>query len=89
MRPGEVGDAMCPQLAASDRLAGVQDRGEVHRTFDHAEYVPKLRAGPGICAGQSDFRTGLENRYGVVTLIVGSNPTPSALVSETVSGLLR
>jgi len=31
MRPREVGDAMCPQLAASDRLAGVQDLGEVHR----------------------------------------------------------
>ena len=30
----------------------------------HAEYVPKLRAGPDICAGQNDFRTGLENRYG-------------------------
>jgi hypothetical protein len=46
------------------RWVGVQDRGQGRRDLDHVEYVPKLRAGPGICAGQSDFRTGLENRYG-------------------------
>jgi len=37
----------------------------VHRCaadLDYAEYVPKLRAPPGICAGQRGFRTGLENR---------------------------
>ena len=45
-------------------VIGADDRGEGTGDLDHAEYVPKLRAGPGICAGQSDFRTGLENRYG-------------------------
>ncbi len=44
------------------RVIGADDRGEGTEDLDHAEYVPKLRAVPGICAGQRSLPTGLENR---------------------------
>ena len=41
-RTREVGDVMCPQLAASDRLAGVQDRGACESAGRKHRYVRTL-----------------------------------------------
>ena len=48
------------QRGPSARRASVGGWGWKHWGLDHAEYVPMLRAAPGICAGQRGLPTGLE-----------------------------
>ena len=94
MRPREVGDVMCPQLAASDRLAGVQDRGACESAGRKHRYVLTGRVSEPareLPAEQPKLLADAvgDARRGVITHVTIAGERVAAIVPESVLDALR